>query len=465
VIKLEIAKPILRKSILLVVGVGVIAIGLLSIAMGPSVRQISYSVQIPFEVEVPYETVENKTQTLFTEEKYAIDPGDHAFWSAYIPSGRNVSFSFQTSVDINATVITDNEQTAFWILANFGGGSIGANISNDSQVKQEGADSLRINTGSGSCAYWEIYHIYASRVIPGPPQDWSSKEVLSFYWYGSNTNSTVRIYSWSGDDVFYYEFMDNWTGWRRLEIPFENFTFTSGASLKKVDTIAIQQRTPNVQGTWYVDHVTVQVEMAVRAYVFTADQYDLWAAQESAEPVLTLKERNATLHFLTSTSSNYTFVIHNYHLFENASVQFASAIMAWQDTVTENRNETRYSTETRYRTEEDYIHVTVGGAILVLGVTLIVIGVVVQKTKLVARWRIAPTISLPMPLVRLVKYLVDNPGCIFILVFQALLLSAAAALISGLEAFANEIIIYAFFSLFVGIIIQMIIVVREKHVP
>jgi hypothetical protein len=61
------------------------------------------------------------------------------------------------------------------------------------------------------------------------------------------------------------------------------------------------------------------------------------------------------------------------------------------------------------------------------------------------------------------RYFRSNPGTLFIIAFQALLVSAAALLVSGNSSMADEIAIYAFYALVIGIVIQIVIAVREER--
>jgi len=63
------------------------------------------------------------------------------------------------------------------------------------------------------------------------------------------------------------------------------------------------------------------------------------------------------------------------------------------------------------------------------------------------------------------SYFKANPGTPFILAFMILLVSAAALLIAGNTSEADNTANYAFYSLVIGIVIQVGVVVREgrKH--
>ena len=57
---------------------------------------------------------------------------------------------------------------------------------------------------------------------------------------------------------------------------------------------------------------------------------------------------------------------------------------------------------------------------------------------------------------RLKGYLRENWGAPFIIAFMAMLLAAAGYLCYGMEAMANEIAVYAYYSLVIGVALQFI---------
>ena len=64
---------------------------------------------------------------------------------------------------------------------------------------------------------------------------------------------------------------------------------------------------------------------------------------------------------------------------------------------------------------------------------------------------------------RLKRYFTANPGTLFILAFQILLISAVVLLESRGAGYANEIASYAFYGLIIGLAIQIGIVIREER--
>lgn len=62
---------------------------------------------------------------------------------------------------------------------------------------------------------------------------------------------------------------------------------------------------------------------------------------------------------------------------------------------------------------------------------------------------------------RIKRYLKDNPGAPFIIGFQLLLLVCAGLLIQGNSVMANEVAVYAYFLLVIGVVLQLIAYVRH----
>jgi hypothetical protein len=61
------------------------------------------------------------------------------------------------------------------------------------------------------------------------------------------------------------------------------------------------------------------------------------------------------------------------------------------------------------------------------------------------------------------SYLKSNPGALFVVAFQALLLAAAVLLGLGNSPLANEIALYAFYVLATGVAFQVYVTVREER--
>ena len=64
---------------------------------------------------------------------------------------------------------------------------------------------------------------------------------------------------------------------------------------------------------------------------------------------------------------------------------------------------------------------------------------------------------------RIVRYFRQNPGAIFVILFQLLLLSCVTLLIWGYSTLANKLAIYAYYSLVVGVAIQSVSFLRHRE--
>ena len=67
------------------------------------------------------------------------------------------------------------------------------------------------------------------------------------------------------------------------------------------------------------------------------------------------------------------------------------------------------------------------------------------------------------PISTILEYFKDNWGVIFILGFQVLLITAAALLVSGDSVIANEVSIYAYILLVIGVTLQLLSHLRGRE--
>jgi hypothetical protein len=64
---------------------------------------------------------------------------------------------------------------------------------------------------------------------------------------------------------------------------------------------------------------------------------------------------------------------------------------------------------------------------------------------------------------RIKRYFKDNLGAPFIISFQLLLLMCAGLLIQGNSVMANEVAVYSYFSLVIGVVLQLVAYVRHGN--
>lgn len=62
-----------------------------------------------------------------------------------------------------------------------------------------------------------------------------------------------------------------------------------------------------------------------------------------------------------------------------------------------------------------------------------------------------------------ISYLYENWGAPFIIGFMMLLMVAAFSLVSGLDSLANEVAVYAYYLLVVGVVLQLISFLRGRR--
>jgi len=67
------------------------------------------------------------------------------------------------------------------------------------------------------------------------------------------------------------------------------------------------------------------------------------------------------------------------------------------------------------------------------------------------------------PISTILEYFKDNWGAIFILGFQVLLITATALLVLGDSILANEVSIYAYFLLVIGVFLQSLSHLRGRE--
>lgn len=93
--------------------------------------------------------------------------------------------------------------------------------------------------------------------------DWSEHQTLSFWWYGAGTGYAmeVRLYSNSLEDRRYYEFADDFVGWKHITLSLNDPIYEQGLGvnvLNSVERIAFHSTvaTPDSDKIWYLAPLT-----------------------------------------------------------------------------------------------------------------------------------------------------------------------------------------------------------------
>lgn len=65
--------------------------------------------------------------------------------------------------------------------------------------------------------------------------------------------------------------------------------------------------------------------------------------------------------------------------------------------------------------------------------------------------------------VRAKRFLRENPGAVFVLGFQVLLVMCAVLLVSGLSFLAEGLAVAAYFLLMIGVVLQLVSFLRDRN--
>ncbi|MGQ9597770.1 MAG: hypothetical protein ACUVUS_10495 [Thermoproteota archaeon] len=76
---------------------------------------------------------------------------------------------------------------------------------------------------------------------------------------------------------------------------------------------------------------------------------------------------------------------------------------------------------------------------------------------------VKPWIVVTISSFRLKRYFRENPGDPFIMGFQTLLVACAYLLVQGNSELANDVAVYAYYLLVIGIVLQLVMFIREEH--
>ena len=203
---------------------------------------------------------------------FSIDTVNHMFSIQFILDNdkeETLDFSSYTEGADGSPLIYDDDES-FWTAIGIGSGTVQVpTLSEELTEVKKGTSSLKVtvNTTGGSYAGWAIYHDYATS------QDWSSYDFLCLYWYGANSGTTIRIYipAPDGANQFYYDLIDNWTGWKRLVIPLRAFSTYGSPSWSNVTAIDIRSQADPADATYYLDRTLVDVGQWAVVEIFVPD--------------------------------------------------------------------------------------------------------------------------------------------------------------------------------------------------
>jgi len=201
-------------------------------------------------------------------------------------------FSYNVPLDSDewtkepAPTVIEEDNVAFWSPEAWeSGGAIAAPIiSADTTEKKMGAQSTKLVVGAGSYKYWHVFHDYS------PSQDWSLKNYVFLWWYGTGSGKKMRVSIQSGSSYLECHFYDSFSGWSSTPIVLNirNPNVVNGdvlSILSNVTRVTIGSYDINVSGTFRFDEVI----LSTTRYAWGAEHCILTNDQDSKAGIYSLK--------------------------------------------------------------------------------------------------------------------------------------------------------------------------------
>jgi hypothetical protein len=163
---------------------------------------------------------------------------------------------YNNEQNANYSSIVSNNQLSFWSSAGgVGVGNISAPLlTNDPSMEIENNDSLKVVIGEGNYSDWYLQKNYPVA------QDWSQKDFMSIWWYGTNSGQNIGILA-SGatwKNYFQYNFVDNFLGWQQLIIPLNEFTPHGTPSWSAISILQIRSFNGSTPSTLHLDSIGLE---------------------------------------------------------------------------------------------------------------------------------------------------------------------------------------------------------------
>jgi len=233
------------------------------------------------------------SNVLFDEPKMNIESENGIYVIASNRKFKNTSSILKV---LNFTLIDENlieperltlldESLDDWVCKGSGSGTISEpSIYLNSTDSVVGNKSITIKVDDGIYEQWIIYKDFAEKLELG------DFDFITFYWFGQNNDLRyVLQFETDSDNYYWYEFTDNWCGWKNVYIPmwcedgihnFNNVTFTKVTNghptwntIKRV-VIKLSGANVNIPGTYKIDGLGFESTKYATVYIKTHVKID-----------------------------------------------------------------------------------------------------------------------------------------------------------------------------------------------
>lgn len=166
----------------------------------------------------------------------------------YLELSGNDIYVFYTRKEFAPTVISDDNQSFCY---SHEGNTV--KLTDDPLVFISGENSLKIVLSKTPVGISVVYHDFV------PSADWSSKDSISFFWYGAKSNVAFNVIVECKEGYYKKEVVDNWRGWKQLLFSFREMEKLSQPDLKQVKRLVFQIATGGYTDVlWRLDRVTTE---------------------------------------------------------------------------------------------------------------------------------------------------------------------------------------------------------------
>ena len=187
-------------------------------------------------------------------------------------------FILEAIASNNSLILADDEASGFWsVSASLEGNLSLPNLTDDSELKASGENSLKIEVSNGSYAQWQISGEFSNTT------NLEAHDFISFYWYGEGdgVKYVVQVNTNTPGRYFWYEFTDSWKGWKKVILPMHiadgSYTLygvkfgkvtkeASWRSAKKID-FKLSAANLNIGGIFHIDRFAFERSVLVNLRV------------------------------------------------------------------------------------------------------------------------------------------------------------------------------------------------------